>query len=162
MSSEEKDHLIDQLTETHLATRQILDKIDLELVVYKDTGWRVRDILGHMATWDQEVAKSLRDYQAGIEYLIPDLDDEEVEYNQRAVDAQQALSNQQILAEWEQAHNELKKAVEEMPIDRFPGEMLYPWGEERGSIATLVEYMIEHDVEHRDEIVKAAQESNQA
>ena len=162
MSAEERDFLLEQLTETHLATRNALDEINLELVVYNDTGWRVRDILGHMATWDQEVAKSLRDYQAGEEYLIPDRDEEETEYNQRAVDAQQALSNQQILAEWEQAHNELKNAVQDMPLDRFPGDMLYPWGEERGSIATLVEYMVEHDVEHRVEIIKAVQESADA
>lgn len=159
MSAEEKNRLMDQLTETHLATRNVLDEIDLELVVFKDTGWRVRDIVGHMATWDQEVAKSLRDYQAGSVYLIPDLDEEEVGYNQRAVDSQQALSNQEIMTEWEQAHDELKQAVQEIPVDRFPGDMLYPWGEERGSIATLVDYMIEHDVEHRDEISKALQAS---
>ena len=63
------------------------------------------------------------------------------------------------MTEWEQAHDELKQAVQEIPVDRFPGDMLYPWGEERGSIATLVDYMIEHDVEHRDEISKALQAS---
>jgi hypothetical protein len=37
--------------------------------------------------------------------------------------------------------------------------LLYPWGDERGSIAHLVETMTEHDVEHRDEIVKAIESS---
>jgi hypothetical protein len=158
MSAKEKKHLLEKLTETHRATRVLLDSVDLEMPVYKDTGWRVRDIVGHLATWDQEVAKSLKTYQTGSEYVIPDIDDDETDYNENAVLEQQKLSTQQILNEFEQAHDELRKAVEEMPTDRFPGDMLYPWGNERGNIAQLVEYMLEHAVEHQDEIKKAMQE----
>ncbi|MBC8506544.1 MAG: maleylpyruvate isomerase N-terminal domain-containing protein [Anaerolineales bacterium] len=159
MSAEEKKRLIKLLAKAHIATRATLDEVDLEMPVFTDSGWRIRDIIGHIATWDQETAKSLRAYQEGSEYSIPDLDEEETEYNERAVVEQKKLSTQQILAEWEQAHGELKKAVQEIPEDQFPGDMLYPWGDERGSIATLVEYMIEHAVEHQDEIIKALQES---
>ena len=41
--------------------------------------------------------------------------------------------------------------------DGAGGAHIYPWGDERGTIARLVEMMTEHDVEHRDEIVKAIQ-----
>jgi hypothetical protein len=44
-----------------------------------------------------------------------------------------------------------------MPIDLLPGDMLYPWGSERGSISKLIEYMVEHAIEHRGEILKAKQ-----
>jgi len=155
MSAKDKQNLLDKLDETHLATQATLNEVDLEKLVFSDSGWRIRDIVGHIATWDQEVAKSLRTYQEGSEYLIPNLDEEEVDYNQRAVEKQQELSNQQILAEWEQAFAELRKAVQDMPVDRFPGDMLYPWGDERGSIATLVEFIIEHAIEHQEEIIKA-------
>lgn len=43
-------------------------------------------------------------------------------------------------------------------IDLFPGDLLYPWGGERGTIAQLVEFLIDHDAEHRDEIVKVTNE----
>ena len=159
MSVEEKIRLIDSMTEAHLALRKVLDETDLGMPVYKDSGWRVRDILGHVATWDREVAKSLRAYQAGSEYIIPDLDDEEVDYNERAVQEQRKLSAEQILDEFETAYEEFRSAIQEIPVDRFPGDLLYPWGDERGDIATLAEYMIEHAVEHRDEIAKAVQEA---
>ena len=159
MSAEEKKRLIDSLTEAHLALRKMLDEIDLEMPVYGDTGWRVRDILGHVATWDREVAKSLRAYQAGIEYLTPNLDEEEVEFNEKAVQEQKKLSSEQLLNEFEQAYEEFRAAIQEMPDDHFPGDLLYPWGDERGDIVTLAEYMIEHAVGHRDEIAKAAQEA---
>jgi uncharacterized damage-inducible protein DinB len=159
MSAKEKKHLLESLTEAHLSTRVVLDEVDLEMQVYQEEGWRVRDIVGHIATWDREIAKSLRAYQAGSEYLTPDLDEEEVEFNERAVLEQQKLSTQQILNEFETAYDEFKKALQEIPDDRFPGELLYPWGDERGDIATLVDYMVEHAIEHRDEIKKAMQES---
>lgn len=159
MSAKGKKRLIDSLAEAHISTRAALDGVDLELAVYKDTGWRVRDIVGHIATWDQEIANSLRAYQAGEEYLTPELDEEEVEFNEKAVLEQRKLSTQQILEEFESAYDNFKKAIEEIPDDRFHGDLLYPWGDERGDITTMVDYMIEHAIEHRDEILKAKQES---
>ena len=69
------------------------------------------------------------------------------------------IQTQQIQMEWEQARDDFKEAVREIPSDQFPGDLLYPWGDERGSITQLIEYMIEHDDEHRTEIVKAIQTS---
>ena len=157
MSVNDKKHLLEILAEAHLATRATLKEVDLETPVYTESGWRIREIIGHIATWDQQVAISINTYREGSEYLIPDLDETEVDYNQKAVEEQQNLSTQQILAEWEQAYDDLKNAIQGMPADQFPGDMLYPWGDERGSITRLVEYMVEHVVEHRDEIVKALQ-----
>ncbi|MFC2028598.1 DinB family protein [Chloroflexota bacterium] len=161
MSTEEKKHLIDQLTEVHKSIRSVLDGVDPEMPVHKDNGWRVRDIVGHMATWDQEIANSLQAYQAGSEYLTPNLDEAEVGFNEKAVLDQKDLTNQQIIDIFVKASQEFIKAIKEIQDERFPGELLYPWGNERGDIKTLVNYMIEHDIEHRDEIldaIKASQE----
>jgi hypothetical protein len=157
MSVGDKKYLMEKLTEAQSATRAILKGVDLEMRVYTDTDWRIRDILGHIATWDREVTKSLRAFLAGTEYAIPDLDEDE--FNQRSVLEQRQLSTQQIQVEWEQARDDFKEAIREIPSDRFPGDLLYPWGDERGSITQLVEYMIDHDDEHRDEIVKAIKAS---
>jgi len=157
MSEKEKKRLIDSLTKARLATRATLDDVDLDMVVYKDTGWRVRDLVGHIATWDWEITKSIRAFLAGSEYLTPDLDAEEVEFNQNAVLEKQKLSKQEVLNDYETAYDEFKKAIQEIPDDRFPGDLLYPWGDERGDIATMVEYMIEHSDEHREEILNTLQ-----
>ncbi len=157
MSAKVKKRLIDSLTEARLATRATLDDVDLDMIVHEETGWRVRDIVGHIATWDWEIANSLRAYLAGSEYLTPNLDEEEVEFNQNAILEQQKLTSEQILIEFETAYDEFRKAIQEIPDDRFPGDLLYPWGDERGDIATMVEYMIEHSDEHREEIMNAIQ-----
>lgn len=157
MSENDKKHLLEILAEIHLATQATLKEVDLETPVYTESGWRIREIIGHIATWNQQVAISINTYREGSEYVILDLDETETDYNEKAVVAQQNLSTQQILAEWEQAYDEFKNAVQGMPADRFPGDMMFPWGDERGSIAKLVEYMVDHEVEHRDEIIKALQ-----
>lgn len=157
MTLEEKQRLLGLLSKTHSDLRTSLEGIDLEVRVYPDSGWRIRDILGHLATWDRQVAKSLRAYRVGKEYAIPDLD--ETAFNEQDVLRQQRLTTQQVYVEWAQAREDFKGAVGEIPLELFPGDLLYPWGDERGTIAHLVEMMIEHDVEHREEIAKAIQSS---
>ncbi|TET83532.1 MAG: DinB family protein [Anaerolineales bacterium] len=154
-----KDDLLKKLTDSHSATRAILKGVDPEIRVYTDTDWRIRDIIGHIATWDRQVAKSLRAFLAGTEYAIPDMDGDETEFNQQAVFEQRELSIPKVYEEWEQARDHFKEAIRAIPSDQFPGDLLYPWGDERGSIAQLIEYMIDHDGEHRDEIVKAIKAS---
>ena len=156
MISGDKKHLLELLTESHSAFRATIEGIDLETRVYTETSWRIRDIIGHIATWDHEVTKSLRAFQAGSEYAITNL--EEDAFNEQSVKAKQKLTSQQVYVEWEQAREDFKDVLKEIPSDLFPGDLLYPWGDERGSIAKFVEFMIDHDAEHRDEIVKAMNE----
>ena len=155
MTIEDKKTLLDMLIETHSATRAGLEGIDLEMRVYKDGDWRIRDVLGHVATCDRETAKALRAFKEGSEYIIHDLVEDD--FNQKSVLEQRKLTTEDIFTEWEQAHEDLKSAVQEMPLEKFPGDFRYPWGDETGSIPQLINYMIEHDVEHRDEIEKAVQ-----
>ncbi|MFQ5943308.1 MAG: DinB family protein [Anaerolineales bacterium] len=158
-ASEDKKRLLDLLADSHSDLRMRLEGIDPELRVHADTGWRIRDIVGHIATWDREAAKSIRAFRAGSEYAIPDLDEDV--FNEQAATAQQELTVHQIFAEWERARKDFKAAIQDMSPELFPGDLLYPWGDERGSIAQLVEFIVEHDAEHRDEIVRAIEASSE-
>lgn len=152
MTVGEKNRLLDLLTETYSTFLAAVEGIDPEMGVYTDSDWRVRDVIWHLATWDRQVAKSLRAYQAGGEYSIPDFNEDQ--FNAAAFLKGRNLTAQQIFEEWVYTREDFKEAVREIPLDQFPGDLLYPWGDERGSIPQLVEYMAEHDVEHRDEILK--------
>jgi hypothetical protein len=156
MIAEDKEHLLESLAESHSGFRAAIEGLDPERRVYQDSDWRIRDIIGHVATWDRQVEKSFRAYQAGTEYAIIDL--EEDDFNERSVEAQRSLTSQQVFQEWEQVCDDLIDALEEIPLDLFPGDLLFPWGDERGSIAQLVEFLTGHDTEHRDEIVKTINE----
>jgi uncharacterized damage-inducible protein DinB len=155
MTHEEKNRLSVLLADAQSATRATVAGLDLEMPVHSDSGWTVADILGHVATWDREATKSLQAYGAGSEYTTPDLDETETGFNQRAVQKLRTFSSQQLLEEWELARHDFIQAVQAIPLEMFPGDVLYPWGSERGTISKLVEYMVEHDVEHRNEILGA-------
>jgi hypothetical protein len=159
MTTDGKDQLLELLTESHSATQKTLQGVDYQLRVYPPDGWMVRDVIGHIAVWDRESAKSLRAFRAGGDYSIPHLEEHAFNEKQRA--KQQSLTDQQIEQEWEGARQEFIAAVDDIPLDKFPGDLLYPWGDERGTIAQLVRYMVEHDEEHRQEIIKASETSSE-
>jgi hypothetical protein len=155
MALEVRRRLVEMLTQTHSTTRSLLEGINIEMQVYPDSGWRIRDILGHIATWDREVAKSLDAFRNGEEYAIPDHDEDS--FNAQDILSQLKLTSEAIFDEWEQSREVFKNAVEQIPLDFYPVDLLYPWGDERGTVAHLVETMVKHDVEHRDAIEMAIQ-----
>ncbi len=157
MTLDDRERLLDLLSETHLKSRVALKGIDLEMQVYEDGSWRIRDILGHIATWDRQVAQSLRAYSQGKEYAIPDF--EEDGFNEEDVKRQRALTSEQIYEEWQTARGMFKDAVREIPQNLFPGDLLYPWGDERGTVVKLVKEMCDHDKEHHSEIMRAVKVS---
>jgi len=150
--SVERTALVEPLKESHSATRDVVDAVDPEYPVHTQTGWTVRDIMGHIGSWDIQAAKSLRAFGMGSEYSRDDQDDEA--FNQQEYRRLRQLDPQRAHAEWERARDEFIAAVEQLPDELSAGVLLYPW-RERGSVAQLIDEMIEHDVEHREEMIGA-------
>jgi len=153
MGFEENRPLVEALADAHSSIQAVVEGTDLELEVYPESGWRIRDILGHIATWDHQVALALDAYRSGGQYVIPDHDEDA--FNERDIRRQSDLTTEEVLREWERSRAEFLTAVGEIPPALLPGDLLYPWGDERGTVAYLVETMVEHDLEHREAIVQA-------
>ncbi len=155
MSAKDKDQLVKMLSGSHVETKKMLERIDIETIIYSEGDWRIRDILGHVATWDRECVKSIRAFMEGSEYFIPDHDEDE--FNRKDIEKHRKLSDADLITEWEQAREEFKAAVNEIPTEKFDGDFRFPWGDP-GSIANLIDEMVEHEVEHTEEIGKAVRE----
>ncbi len=151
MTGEElKQDLLNLIRETHSALLTTIDKTDLEIIIHKDSGWRAREMLSHIGAWDRELVHTLREFNEGNEYLTPDFDEDA--FNGQAALAQKNMSTGEIVEDWKDAREELFKALEMIPAEKFPGELLFPWGDERGSIYELIKYFCDHDLEHKEEI----------
>lgn len=155
MKADEKKYLLERLSDSHSSLQETLKEIDLDLRVYMDTDWRIRDIIGHIATWDREVTHAIKIYLEGSEYVIPGMVGDETDYNAEKVEEQRKLSTSEILQEWNQAREDFIDAVRQVPTDRLSDELAFPWGDERGSFTLMIEYMIEHNGEHQEEILEA-------
>jgi len=150
MSNQQISELSALLSESHTRTHQLFNKVDPELIIYADPDWRVLDVIWHIAVWDRQVTRSIEAFQAGGEYAIPDFDEQS--FNQATVQECQELSQEQVIKGSNQARQGFISAVERFNADQLEVEFLYPWGDEMGNIIQLVNYMVEHDEEHRQEI----------
>jgi hypothetical protein len=143
-------HVLDLLSDSHTANLSLLENADLEVPVHADSDWQIRDIIWHIAVWDRQVTKSIRAFQDGGEFAIPEFNEDK--FNERAFQDGRKLTNEQVIEEYERARGDFNASVQELPPEKYSEELLYPWGDERGDISQLVETMVEHDAEHRDEI----------
>jgi len=157
MEASKPENIINKLSSSLNEIMDALEGVDLEIRAYPDGDWRIREILLHLATWDQQVTKSIGAFSEGSEYAISDL--KLNSFNQEEIDKLSSLSNEQVIEYWEQARQDFKDAVQAVPSEIFSEEMLYPWGDERGTVSLIVKYMCAHDDEHKEDIVKAAKES---
>jgi hypothetical protein len=105
------------------------------------------------------VTKSLHAFLDGDEFVIPGMEGVEDDFNEASIKEQHTLSPEQIVSEWKQARVDFIAALSDFPAEKITSDLNYPWGDERGSVARMVEYMIEHDEEHNDEFVKALRSS---
>ena len=147
---------LDLLDKTRRETRSLLSGLDPERVVHTDErAWRVRDILGHLGVWNGEAVRSLKAYVEGGQYHCIPTDAQYYEYNGPAADERKAWTLEQVWAEYEAAHDQLRSLVETMPAEKWDGEMIYPWNEQ-GSVAHLLTVMMDHErVDHCDLVVRA-------
>jgi hypothetical protein len=150
MGEDVKQKLLDLMEQSHSDLLETVLKFDLEETVYKDSGWRGREMLSHIGAWDRVITKSLVELTKGREYLIPDFDEDQ--FNDQTAKAQQDMSTPEVFEDWKLARRELIEAVANIPADKFPGDFLYPWGDERGNIYDLVLYFLDHEIEHKAEM----------
>lgn len=145
--------LVNSLSTSYSTTLNAIKGFDLETLVYDEPPWQIRDVLWHIAVWDRQVTKSIQAFSDGTEYSIPDFDEDN--FNDAAFLEGKKITDEQLLAECDQARRGFRDAVQKLPVEKYASEFLYPWGDESGDVTKLVDYMVEHDQEHLVEI-KAA------
>ncbi len=99
MTKEIKEEILQRLSETHDDLEKTIEGLDLDLVIHADTDWRIRDILGHIATWDRVLIHAIQSFLEGSEYVISGMVGDETDYNQEKVLEQRNLPTEEIYQE---------------------------------------------------------------
>jgi hypothetical protein len=149
----EKDRLIRLLDATRHHTRIVLQRADPERVVHPDTGWRVKDVVGHILVWEEEALRAVSARQSGETYTIPDFQNFD-DYNQADFEQRRKVPFDQLLADLESVREQLKRAILDLPPDRLEGRMDFPWPGS-GTFSTMIEIMAFHEDEHCAQIEQA-------
>jgi hypothetical protein len=146
-----KDDLRRKLDDSREKTRAALSGIDPQKVVYADTGWRVKDLIGHLLAWELEVTTSLRAYAAGKEYVIPGFTNDEV-YNASVYERYRDVPFDQLRADWEAVRAGMISAIRAIPPERLDGQIMCPW-KLYSDLNGIVRDMINHEAEHLQAIL---------
>jgi len=147
---DEGERLIERLERSRNAMRRALSSMDRQREICP--GWTIREILIHIAGWDEVGTSTLRahitgDLPAPIE--IQDIDT----YNSYLVSGHEALTLEEVIRYWRRTRREMVDALEQMPPEKFQERAQFPWGE-TGTITRLVSILDEHEREHAVEILE--------
>lgn len=150
---DESERLIERLDRGRRALQGMMVGLDPNAELCP--GWTIREVLAHIAGWDEVATGALRAHAAGTKpaALNPSgIDD----YNDVILRRCEPLSYEEVMQYWRRARRELKEALTDMPAERLHEPMTYPWGE-RGNAARIVAILTDHEKEHAAEIRELAQ-----
>ena len=149
-----KAELLRQLDQTHQQMLDLLKTVEPEQLIYEETGWRVKDIVAHVATWDAESLRSFHALRRNTEYSIPNFTDED-DFNAYAATARMDESMERIMTDWEATRSWMKIIFNAMSEDQFSAMMTHPSGK-RGTARELAADIPNHERQHMEDI-RAAQ-----
>lgn len=141
-------HLFTELDSAHKTMRGVLATIDPDRHVYPP--WTIKHVLAHIAAWDEATTASLRAHLIGDDPGTPAARGID-HYNAQCVAEREALSYAQVVTEWEQAREQLKAVLRELPPEKFAEPLLFPWGQ-TGNVTLIVLILAHHEVQHAEEI----------
>ncbi len=145
-----KQELLRRIDESHQQALDLLRDALPEQIIYEESGWRVKDIVAHVATWDAETLRSFHAFRRGGEYSIPNYHGYD-DFNAYAASMRMDEPLEQIMADWEATRSWLKIILNAISEDDFAAEMTYPSGK-RGTVRQIVQEIAEHEAEHMEHI----------
>jgi uncharacterized damage-inducible protein DinB/predicted RNase H-like HicB family nuclease len=108
--------------------------------------WTLRDVLGHVADWEQLGAEGLRLMAAGRQPDVEHVSDIEA-WNRQHVDARRGQPWEQIHADLDASRQALEDALADVPQEDLGRSFTAPWGE-RCNPYSWVCVFLSHEREH--------------
>lgn len=142
-----KHDFLERMRSTRVALNEAIsglseEQIGQDLVTSE---WTVKDILAHLAAWQNETLISVQRAERG-ETIGPMIAESVDEWNQRRVAERRRLPVMDVLQEFNAVHDDLLAALERWPEDGVP---LGPAGWDE---TARLWWLTEHDGEHLDMI----------
>lgn len=145
-----KQELLNQIAATHLDAIRELEAVDPLRVVYEESGWRVKDVVGHVVTWESEYLRSLHAFKRGGEYAINGWRGDD-DFNGYAATRRMDEPMANFFTEWRSLRNWLGILVRPMTDEQLDTELLFP-DHERATARQLLIDILEHQAEHMEDI----------
>jgi uncharacterized damage-inducible protein DinB len=117
-------------------------------------GWSLKDLLAHIASWDEEILRVIQAFAMQPEpkysYAISDRNDFAV-WNAEQVESRRESSSEQVQLEFTNARRDLIQVVGGLTDQVLLRPKITPWGAERTGLELLAE-SAQHDIEHAQDV----------
>ncbi len=154
----EKQKLLAELDAARDRLEAALSRLDDQALIYNP--WHVKELLDHIAGWDDAVIASLRSHAVGdvpavtaprgIDY-----------YNAQTVSTRETLPLDHTRREFSVTRQLLKQLIQDLPDEKFSQALVLPWGR-TGTVSEVVEIFVDHELEHAHDLEKIAAEAEAA
>jgi 2-hydroxy-3-keto-5-methylthiopentenyl-1-phosphate phosphatase len=144
----DKNDLIKIIDSVRSELKVMLESIDPVLEIYP--GWTIKEVVGHITAWEIVINKALIAFQAGDPpYFLREQDFDL--FNKGEVEKRSGWTLDEVIHEWEEVREELKKTITKLNENDLSTEMVLPWGSER-TVEELIEIIAEHEQEHAEDV----------
>ena len=113
--------------------------------------WSVKDVLAHIGFWERYGANIIRDAMRGS---TPDLvaDDQTERSNASVVAQYYQRSLAAVIADWQQAREDLLEEIEDLKDEDLNDPDRFPWSEGRTLLDRIAGNSFGHEQEHIEQI----------
>lgn len=153
-----RDEILKTLQQEHANLLTALAGVPDDVLVTRPVveWWTLKDLLGHIATWEQVAIKFITEYQQdGLPKMLGLSDDAAVDaYNKRAAALRRDWPLARVRAEFDAAFRDLIVAVEPLSNTQLNAPLPAPWPEGHNLEKLIAINSYEHAREHVEQIRK--------
>ncbi|MFC2029966.1 DinB family protein [Chloroflexota bacterium] len=108
--------------------------------------WTIKDVLGHIASWEEICLEPLRRYADGDPFEVESIKDYLI-LNEELAARKQDIPLDAILDELDAIRQELVTTASKLSTEQWEQRVLFPWGDE-GAVAEMLDELYQHELEH--------------
>jgi uncharacterized damage-inducible protein DinB len=143
-----KEEALARLAESRQALHQAIEGLsDEEMTQIQVEGvWTIKDVLGHIASWEETCLEPLRRYADGGPCEVKVIEDY-LAWNDEQATRKQDVPLDAILDELATVRQELIEAASKLSAEQWKQIVPFSWGGE-GTIAEVLEVLYRHELGH--------------
>jgi hypothetical protein len=156
MTKNNQKSFINSLQDSRQKLEELLGKVNKVDEIYP--GWTIKDLLAHIAGWDEVVLNALIAHASG-EMPVVTAKNGLNQFNLESVQKRKEFSYEKVIAEFEGLRQKVLETILTMPGNKLSEPFISPWGQKL-TISDLVDIFSEHELEHAEDIHRWLEKPN--
>lgn len=146
--TEQKQEALDSLAASRRALHQAIHGLSEEDVtqVQVEGIWTIKDVLGHIASWEETYLAPLRRYADGGPFEAAVIEDY-TPWNEEQADRKRHIPLSAILDELNAIRQELVATASRLSTEQWQRSLPFTWGG-KGTVAQALDILAEHEWDH--------------